>query len=118
MDGTGEWYSATDEIPDAIRSAGVEALHKRLGNVVLISRLNEEFRGIVSGPSILLDNVLYEAAHAGDMIPFEKVGLLQKEIRALRENGPTLSPELLVFLSDMDELIAAALENHNPIAFV
>jgi hypothetical protein len=36
---TGEWYCETGNVPEPIRAVGVEAMHKRLGNVSLIGAL-------------------------------------------------------------------------------
>ena len=115
---TGEWYGETGNVPEPIRAAGVEALHKRLGNVSLITTLGREVGALLPGSSVLLSNVLYEGGHAGDVVAPDKVGLLKQEIALLRERASAVSPELALLLSDLEELAAAAEENHNPIAFV
>jgi hypothetical protein len=115
---TGEWYCEAGNVPEPIRAAGVEALHKRLGNVSLIGALGREAGALLPGNSVLISNVLYEGGHAGDVIDPDKVGLLKQEIARLRERAPKVSPELTLLLNDLEELAAAAEENHNPIAFV
>lgn len=115
---TGEWYCETGNVPERIREAGVEALHKRLGNVSHIATLSREVSALLPGDSVLLSNVLYEGGHAGDVVAVEKVGALKQEIALLRERASTASPELRLLLKDLDELVAAAEENQNPIAFV
>lgn len=115
---TGEWYSETGNIPEPIKSAGLEALHKRLGNVSLIAALAGEVRALLPDDSVLLSNVLYEGGHAGDVVPPEKLGVLKQEITMLKGRAPRLSPELALFLNDLEDLATAAEENHNPIAFV
>jgi hypothetical protein len=115
---TGEWYCETGNVPEPIRAAGVEALHKRLGNVGLIAALGREVGEVLPGNSVLLSNVLYEGGHAGDVVAPDKVGVLKQEIAQVRERASTVSPELRILLNELDELVASAEENHNPIAFV
>ena len=115
---TGEWYCETGNVPEPIRAAGVEALHKRLGNVSLIAALGREVGVLLPGNSVLLNSVLYEGGHAGDVIASEKVGVLKQEIALLKERSSAVSPELALLLNDLEELVASAEENHNPIAFV
>src|SRR5947208_1497524 len=73
---TGEWYSETDNLPEIFRSVGREALSKRLGNVNLIATLREQLEALLPADSVLLGNVLYHGAHAGDAISQEKLGAL------------------------------------------
>ena len=115
---TGEWYCETYDVPEPIRAAGVEALHKRLGNVSLIAALGREVGALLTVNSVLLSNVLYEGGHAGDVVAADKIGVLKQEIALLRKRASTVSPELALLLNDLEELAAAAEENHNPIAFV
>jgi hypothetical protein len=48
----------------------------------------------------------------------KKLAELKREINLLKEGASTLSPALAHFLKDLEDLTAAAEENHNPIAFV
>lgn len=114
---TGEWYSTTDELPDAIKAEGLEAIHKHLGNVSQVAALAAEVGRFISPKSVLLGNILYSGSHAGDVVPPDKIDALKHEIAMLRE-ASTLSPELTIFLNDLDELIRVAKENYNPVAFV
>lgn len=61
---TGEWYSETGNVPESIRAAGVEALHKRLGNVSLIAALGREVQLLLPGTSVLLSKVARSRAVA------------------------------------------------------
>jgi hypothetical protein len=115
---TGEWYCETGNVPEPIRAAGVEAMHKRLGNVSLIAALGEEVRSLLPGSSVLLSKVLYEGGHAGDVVATEEVAALKREIALLKGRPSTLSADLAALLNELEELAAAADENHNPIAFV
>jgi len=115
---TGEWYSEIDEIPEAIREVGIEALHKRLGNATLVATLANETKSYMPMDSVLLSRILFSGSQAGYAIPTEEVDSLKQEVIVLRNNSSQVSSELARFLNDLDELIAAAQENDNPIVFV
>src|SRR5207249_173316 len=105
---TGEWYSQNDHLPEPIKSAGVEALHRRLGNVSSIAALYTQVASLVHSDSVLLVSVLYDGGHAGDVISIDRVGVLKREISTLRNNSSSLSAELVTLLNDLDDLITAA----------
>jgi hypothetical protein len=115
---TGEWYSETGSVPEIIKSEGVEALHKRLGNIPLVSKLAEEVRALLPIDSILLKKILYEGAHSGDLIEVGRIGSLKQDIATLKLRSSALSRDLISFLDALDELIAASEGNQNPIVFV
>jgi len=115
---TGEWYSQNDQLPQAIKSAGVRALQRRLGNVSLIASLNNQVASLLPADSVLLAGVLYDGTHGGDVISLDRVDILKQEISILRNNDSALSPELAMLLDSLDALIEAAEDNHNPIVFV
>jgi len=115
---TQEWYSPGGRLPEAIRSAGVEALHHWLGNASSVGLLYAQVALILPPDSVLLRSVLYDGAHAGDVISVERVRSLKREISTLRNSRSVLSPELDLLLNRLDELIRAAEDNHNPIVFV
>lgn len=117
-DRTGEWYSETNDVPGLIKAVGLEALHKRLGNVSLIGALSAEVAAFLPARSLLLSNILYEGGHAGDIIPREKTATLRAELALLRSHDSELSLELRLLLQDLEELSMAAEENRNPIVFV
>jgi hypothetical protein len=98
-----------------------EALSLRLGNLADIGNLREilvkKFPHLAS--SIILTKILYSGSHSGDAIPYVQIEPLKKEIEFIRRAGAQdRSPELDQFLLQMDELIAAAESEGNPIAFV
>ena len=115
---TGEWYSERDQLPEPIKSAGVEALRRRLGNVSLISSLHTELAALLPADSVLLSSILYDGTHGGDVISSDRIGILKNEISTLRNNGASLSREISVFLDSVDALVTAAEDNDNPIVFV
>lgn len=116
---TGEWYSSTGSLPDSIRIAGLTALHKRLGNADLIATLSSEAsRALVPANSVLLSSVLHSGSHSGDVVAGEDVTTLGQEISIVRNRSHSLSPDLARLLDELDELIAAANDNQNPIVFV
>jgi hypothetical protein len=113
---TREWYSQSGELPDAIRIFGVEALHRRLGNVSSIGMLYKEVARVLGLQTLILSRVLYDGGHAGDLIGFQEVRELKGEIETLRIHP--LSSQLASFLDDLDQLVGAAEEQRNPIVFV
>src|SRR5579864_4425359 len=90
---TGEWYSENDQPPEAIKLAGVEALHQRLGNVSLIAALYTQVAPYLPADSVLLASVLYDGSHVGDVITLDRVCVLKREISTLRNNDSMQSPE-------------------------
>lgn len=98
-----------------------EAISLRLGNLAEIGYLREilleEFPHLAS--SIVLTKILYSGSHSGDAIPYVQIEPLKNEIALIKRTGAQgRSPELDQFLLQMNELIAAAESEGNPIAFV
>lgn len=110
---TREWYSPDGELPEVMKSIGVEALHRRLGNVGLIASLYSQVALLLPADSVLLGSVLCDGSHAGDLISTERVGYLKQEISMLKNNCSPRSQEFMLLLSSLD-----ALGNRNPIVFV
>jgi hypothetical protein len=115
---TREWYTESGDLPEAIKLAGVEALHRRLGNVSSIASLYAHVALLLPADSVLLSKVLCDGAHAGDLLSLERVGALKREISNLRNGHSPLSPEVASLLNSLDALVEAAEANHNPIVFV
>jgi hypothetical protein len=113
---TGEWYSEDGKLPLKISASQITAVEKRLGNVTLIAALAAEANALLPRESILISSVLYDGAHAGDVLSGDQVLRLKNEISTLK--SLPISTELAHFLADMWELAAAAEENKNPIVFV
>lgn len=116
---TREWYSDSDDLPDTVKTADVEAevLHRRLGNVSSIATLREEVARILPPESLIMSLVLYDGSHCGDLIGVEKMAELKGEI-AISRRSSLLSPRVRDFLEDLDQLVKAAEEQQNPIVFV
>jgi hypothetical protein len=114
---TREWYSDNGYLPDAIKIAGVEALHRCLGNVSSIAELHREAARVLRPQSLILCRVLYDGSHCGDFIGFERMTELKEEIELLRRSEP-LTQIMASFLDDLDQLVAEAEEQRNPVVFV
>jgi hypothetical protein len=114
---TGEWYSPTGRLPEPFRRAGVRAVHKRLGNIALIALLRHEARSLLPNESIIVSKILYGGTHSGDCIALVKTPSLKREIVVLTKRDSDLSPDLRQLRNDLEELVAAAEENRNPIVF-
>jgi hypothetical protein len=114
---TGEVRSRRFHIP----AAESYAVGYRLGNNKYIEHARAEIarfakeRGLAL--PILLDQVLYEGGHSGDIIPLKDVPALKRELRFLAQDRK-LSPDLLDLLSRITKLADAAIQHSNPIAFV
>ena len=48
------------------------AVHKRIGNIVLVGTLREQTSQVLEERSIILSKVLYSGTHCGDSIPVEQ----------------------------------------------
>jgi len=100
----------------------VKVVEKRIGNIALVNLLKSELERILgesSAGTLLISRVLYSGTHSGDVISKEDLGSLKHEIALVR--GITvhqMSPELELFLADMEELVAASERHGNPIVFV
>jgi hypothetical protein len=116
---TGEVYLDNDM--SGLTPEAVQATHRRLGNIALISALHDEVNKLLAGfssESLILSKVLYDGTHCGDIIPRDQIDTLQREINLVRGiAGTGASPELQEFLSDMEELASASERHGNPIVF-
>jgi len=93
---------------------------KPLGNVARICYLRDEISqafGQKAGASLLLNAVLYDGTHCGDLIQIEDRDRLKEEVEWLRKVGPA-EPDMASFLSDIEELIFASQRCGNPIVFL
>jgi hypothetical protein len=101
----------------------VKAVEKRIGNNALVNRLKTELERILgqsSSGTLLINKVLYNGTHSGDIIPRQDMPSLKHEIALVRGITEHLdsSSELESFLVDIEELIAASERHKNPIVFV
>lgn len=98
-----------------------EVVSKPFGNLAQIGYLRrtllENFPQLSS--SIIVTKILYSGSHSGDVIPHTELALLKKEIEFVRRGkAQGERRDLDRFLLELDELIAAAELEGNPIAFV
>jgi len=119
-DTTGEVYFENDAV--ILSSGDREAVHKRLGNITAIMWVRDEIEKLLPSlrrNSILLRKVVYDGTHSGDFIPVEDLPALKRELSVVRQRvTPNRVSDLLhEFLDSMDELIAAAEQQGNPIVF-
>jgi len=93
---------------------------KPLGNIARIRCLRDEISqalGQNAGRSLLLNAILYDGTHCGDLIQIEDRDRLKEEVEWLRNISST-GPEVAIFLSDLEELILASQRCGNPIVFL
>ena len=96
------------------------ATQKRIGNLSEINTLKTLIATIIKdNQSIILNKILYNASHSGDLLCDEDINLLAIEIEILRKNASSsLDSELQLFLDVLDILVKASIDEHNPIVFV
>jgi len=123
--GTGESHidELTGEVlfegKDAQQLGDVVALKRRLGNISRVEQLRIEVTNLLRPlqSSLLLTRVLYNGTHVGDVIGREHFDQLKKEISHLKK-VETRSGEVNEFVAAMEDLMSAADQEGNPIAFV
>ena len=92
------------------------AADKWLGNVAGIGELRELVEEIFQDrKSVVLERVIYSGSHSGDVLEISYLAQLRAELDILRRNDAGIIQR---FVSDMDELVAAAEREGNPIVFV
>jgi hypothetical protein len=116
---TGELYFEDDKNDKLLRKYQhkIQAVAHRLGDVALISTLNDEVSQLIGPESFLGRKILYLGTHSGDAIPLQEIDELSAEINRISETGLS-SPMMQEFVSALEELIEAAKEEGNPIVFV
>jgi len=119
-DRTGEVYLADDTLSKRYPRSFFIALHKRLGNLEMISTLRSELEVIVGHKNTdIQQKWLYSAFHAGDVVPLKNLAELEKEIDTIKQKSRgNKSSEIEAFLENLTELIVAARKENNPIVFI
>jgi hypothetical protein len=92
------------------------AEERRLGNAANIVALRAELEEMNLDVPILLNKVVYDFSHCGDILPFSEIDALEHEVNLVKEQ-PNLSSFMAEFIESMEALIRAAKENQNPICF-
>jgi hypothetical protein len=113
---TGEVYFENDEISRKYRGER-HAAERRLGNIAEIAELREQISRLRGPESVVLQKVLHLGTHSGDSIPLDAIPALSAELNFIRSNREH-SPEMLRFVTSLEELIRAAKDEGNPIVFV
>lgn len=115
---TGEYYFADDAVEQRYPYETRVAISKSIGNITLVGRLREEAQAVLDEDSVVLSKVLYSGTHTGDTLDSRVFARLERELSSLaRHAGQTGSERLQRFASDMNELLAAARAENNPIVF-
>ena len=97
------------------------AARERLGNEHLVTLLRAELfnLGFENDTSLILRKILYSGTHSGDVISADDFNGLKRELAYITEMSlPRGSTALLSFLAKMQNLVAVAEEQGNPIVFV
>jgi hypothetical protein len=97
-----------------------------IGSIGLVAQLRKIISGLSANPEteypILWLKVIYSGSHCGDFLNMDKVSILQTEVARLRSDqlrhlNDSAAEYLSSFLSQMGELINAALSVRKPICF-
>lgn len=117
---TGEYYFQDDARAKEFGEDAVVALEKRLGNMEAIESLSETIESALGRPDSLLQRrVLFSGTHSGDVIPHAEFDQLRAEILQVRRSAAFRQmPVLADFIQSMDDLLATASRESNPVVFV
>jgi hypothetical protein len=122
MNLTGEYYVPDPNLEPAFerefpRETRI-AVRKRIGNIALVGALREDAKRVLEDHSIILSKVLYSGTHCGDSIPLDLISALETELFRLQHYADQNHVEYLKrFVTDMQDLIAGAKREGNPIVF-
>ena len=97
-----------------------QAIRIKLGTSFEISDITKEIGPMLgAAESVLSDRVLYDISHSGDLIELQDLDRLDSELHAVRDRVGSRGSRLVnKFIVDMNSLVKAAREQHNPIVFV
>ena len=108
-----------DEVGNQYPDAFFRSTERRLGNVASLGQILAEISESSNPEGILRTKVLKSFSHSGDVIPFEELTAFNQEIQEIKKRTEgRRSPLLDQFLNDLEELIAEARSQENPIVFV
>jgi hypothetical protein len=108
-----------DEVGNQYSNTFFRSIARRLGNVAALSEILAEISETSNPEKILRSKVLNSFTHCGDVIHFEELSALNQEIQEIKETTEgRRSRRLDQFLTDLEELIAAARAQENPIVFI
>ena len=92
------------------------ATRRRLGNISGIGELEELVEQVFGDrKTVVMDKVLYSGSHCGDTLEISDLAQLRAELDVLRRNDAEI---VQAFVGNMDELVAVAEREGNPIVFV
>lgn len=108
-----------DEVGNQYPDTFFRSTERRLGNVAKLGEILAEISESSNPEGILRAKVLKSFTHCGDVIHFEELSALNQEIQEIKKRTEGhRSRSLDQFLNDLDDLIAAACAQENPIVFV
>jgi len=115
---TGEVSFENDEVGAQYTDAIFRATERRLGNMAMLGEILAEVSESSNPEGILRTKVLQSFSHSGDVIRFEELSTLNQEIQEIKKRTEGHRSRLLdQFLTDLEELIATAQAQENPIVF-
>jgi hypothetical protein len=87
-----------------------------IGNAAEVAALADALRLNQESEPLLL-TFLISGSHSGDVIPLDRIGLVDESASRLLSH-PQLEPEVVIFLKKVLRLCSAAQSEDNPIVFV
>lgn len=116
---TGEVSFEDDKVGAQYPDAIFRSTERRLGNMASLGEILAEISESSNPERILRTKVLKSFTHCGDVIRFEELSAFNQEIQEINKRTEGRRSRLLdQFLNDLEELIAAARAEENPIVFV
>lgn len=116
---TGETYFSDGRIPSPMNRGDFIAVEEELGNVAEIAALRDEILKCLGNQANLVNRVVYDGSHSGDIIDESLIDDVVSELRILESAADKRgSPELSTFVRKMNDLARASKQEHNPIVFV
>jgi hypothetical protein len=117
---TGEYYFQDNSSAKEFGEDAALALEKRLGNVEAIEFLSEAVERALCRPDSLLQRkFLFNGTHSGDVIEHTEFDQLRAELAEVRRSAVFRQMSVLAdFVQSIDDLLATASRESNPVVFV
>jgi hypothetical protein len=119
LDGiTGEYYFSDAALDRMFPADMRRAVKKRIGNITSVSEIRQQVAKVLDEDSVVLSKVLYSSTHCGDVLGKQFFPGLEQELSLLGAHAEKDDFEQMrQFVADMNELMAAAKNEGNPIVF-
>ena len=101
-----------------LRTEDLFAADVRIGNISTVAWIREQIESRWADKCpVILNAVLYSSTHSGDFIALDQVRRIKREVEGIDRAEGSISIMLATFFEDMAQLVNAAENEGNPIAF-